>query len=112
MFCVYNGLFTSNILVYVQITMLVSSSLQQKHVELHASQVRQKAQYPSHPLHSYTHNTSQRLNKSTAFYYSRYTTIIPTDPRTVTTADIKTNMRDIHTSIFSQHVAARGNNKI
>ena len=40
----------------------------QKHLQLHTSQVRQKTQYPSHPLHRYTiHNTSQRLKKSTTF---------------------------------------------
>ena len=34
----------------------------QKHLQLHASQVRQKAQYPSHPLYRYTtHNSSQWL---------------------------------------------------
>ena len=33
-----------------------------------------------------------------------------TDPRTVTTADIKANMRDIYTSIVFQHLAARDNN--
>ena len=48
----------------------------------------------------------------TTFSNSRYTTNIPTDPCTVTTADIKANMRDIHTSIVSQHLAARDNNKI
>ena len=85
----------------------------QKHLQLHASQVRQKAQYLSHPLHRYTtHNTTERLMKPTTFNNSRYTTIIPTDPCTVTTADIKANMRDIHTSIVSQHLAARDNNKI
>ena len=32
----------------------------QKHLQLHASQIRQKAQYPSHPLYKYTtHNNSQ-----------------------------------------------------
>ena len=35
-----------------------------------------------------------------------------TDPCTVTTTDIKTNMRHIHTSIVSRHLATRGNNKI
>ena len=85
----------------------------QKHLQLHASQVTQKAQYPSHPLYRYTtHNTSQRLMKPTTFNNSRYTTNIPTDPCTVTTADIKANMRDIHTTIVSQHLAARDNNKI
>ena len=33
-------------------------------------------------------------------------------PHTVTTTDIKTNMRHIHTSIVSRHLATRGNNKI
>ena len=85
----------------------------QKHLQLHASQVRQKSQYPSHPLHRYTaHNTSQRQKKPTTFNNSRYTTNIPTDPCNVTTADIKANMRDIHTSIVSQHLAARDNIKI
>ena len=86
----------------------------QKHLQLHASQVKQKAQYPSHPhIYRYTtHNISQRLMKPTTFNNSRYTTNIPTDPCTVTTADIKANMRDIHTTIVFQHLAARDNNKI
>ena len=37
---------------------------------------------------------------------------IPTDPHTVTTTDIKADMRHIHTSIVSRHLATRGNNKI
>ena len=49
---------------------------------------------------------------STIFNNSRYTTNIPTDPHTVTAKDIKTNMRHIHTSIVSRHLATRGNNKI
>ena len=64
------------------------------------------------PITSTTHNTLQRLMKPTAFNNSQYTTNIPTDPCTATTADIKANMRDIHTSIVSQHLAARNNNKI
>ena len=50
--------------------------------------------------------------KPTTFSNSRYTTNIPSDPRTVTIADIKANMRDTHTSIVSQHLAARDRNKI
>ena len=34
------------------------------------------------------------------------------EPHTITTTDIKTNMRYIHTSIVSRHLAQRGNNKI
>ena len=46
------------------------------------------------------------------FNNGRYTINIPADPHTVTTTDIKTNMRHIHTSIVSRHLATRGNNKI
>ena len=46
------------------------------------------------------------------FNNGRYTTNIPTDPHTVTTTETKTNMRHIHTSIVSRHLATRGNNKI
>ena len=76
----------------------------QKHLQLHASQVRQKAQHPSHPLHRYTtHNTTQQLMKPTTFNNLRYTTNNLTDSSTLTIADIKANVCDIHT---------RDNNKI
>ena len=53
-----------------------------------------------------------KAKKKTIFNNGRYTTNIPTDPHTVTTTDIKTNMRHIHTSIVSRHLTTRGNNKI
>ena len=61
-----------------------------------------------------THNILQhsKAKKNTIFNNGRYTTNIPTDPHTVTTTDIKTIMRHIHTSIVSRHLATRGNNKI
>ena len=46
------------------------------------------------------------------YYNGRYTTNIPTNPHTVTTTDIKTNMLHIHASIVSRYLATRGNNKI
>ena len=73
----------------------------------------QKTQHPSHPLHKHTtYFNTPGLKKTTIFNNDRYTTNIPTDPHTVTTTDIKTNMRHIHTSIVSRHLATRGNNKI
>ena len=60
-----------------------------------------------------THNILQHSKaKNTIFNNGRYTTNIPTDPHTVTTTYIKTNMRHIHTYIVSRHLATRGNNKI
>ena len=60
-----------------------------------------------------THNILQH-SKAKKHYFNngRYTRNIPTHPHTVTTTDIKTNMRHIHTSIVSRHLATRGNNKI
>ena len=61
-----------------------------------------------------THNILQHSKalKNTIFDNGCYTTNIPTDPHTITTTDIKTNMCHIHTSIVSRHLATRGNNKI
>ena len=53
-----------------------------------------------------------KAQNTTIFNNGRYTTNISTDPNTFTTTDIKTNMRHIHTSIVSRHLATRGNNKI
>ena len=83
-----------------------------EHLQLHASQYKQKTQHPSHPLHKHTTYFNTPRLKKTIFNNGRYTTNIPTDPHTVTTTDIKTNMRHIHTSIVSRHLATWGNNKI
>ena len=83
-----------------------------KHLQFHASQYKQKTQHPSHPLHKRTTYFNTPRLKNTIFNNGRYTTNIPTDPHSVTTRDIKTNMRHIHTSTVSRHLATRGNNKI
>ena len=73
--------------------------------------IQTKTQLPSHPLHNHTtYFNTLRLKKHTIFNNGRYTTNIPTDPHTITTTDIKTNMRHIHTSIVSRHLATRGSN--
>ena len=45
-------------------------------------------------------------------YTQHISSNIPTDHNTVTTTYIKTNMRHIHTSIVSRHLATRDNYKI
>ena len=72
-----------------------------EHLQLHTSQYKQKTQHPSHPHHKHTTYFNTPRLKQTIFNNGRYTTNIPTDPHTVTTTDIKTNMRHIHTSIVS-----------
>ena len=83
-----------------------------EHLQLHVSQYKQKTQHPSHPLHKYTPYFNTPRLKKHYFNNGRYTTNIPTDPHTVTTTDIKTSMRHIHTSIVSRHLAPRANNKL
>ena len=62
---------------------------------------------------THTYNILQHSKaKNTIFNNGRYTTNIPTDPHPITTTDINTNMRYIHTYIVSRHLATRGNNKI
>ena len=78
-----------------------------EHLQLHASQYKHKTQHLSHPLHKHT-----TYLKNTIFNNGRYTRNIPTDPHTITTTVIKTNMRHIHTSIVSRHLAMRGYYKI
>ena len=86
------------------------------HLQLHASQYKQKIQHPSHPLHKHTTYFNTPSLKNTIFINGRYTrniTTVPhTVPHTVTTTDIKTNLCHIHTSIVSRHLATIGNNKI
>ena len=81
-----------------------------EHLQLHASQYKQKTQHPSHPLHKHTTYFNTPRLKKTLFLTTAATQ--QTFPHTVTTTDIKTNMRHIHTSIVSRHLATRGNNKI
>ena len=71
-------------------------------------QYKQKTQLPSHPLHKHiTYFNTPWLYPTIPplFNNDRNTTNITTDPHTVTTTDIKTNMRHIHTSIVSRHLA-------
>ena len=79
-----------------------------EHLQLHASQYKQKTQHPSHPLHK--HTSALQVLKHTIFnngrlqLHNKHSHI----PHTVTTIDIKTNMCHIHTSIVSRHLAIRG----
>ena len=83
-----------------------------EHIQLNASQYKQKTQHPSHPLHKHTTYFNTPRLKHTILKNGCYTTHIPTHPTQSHTTDIKTNMRHIHTSIVSRHLATRGNNKI
>ena len=85
----------------------------QEHLQLHASQYKQHNTTSITSL-TQTYNILQhsKAKKNTIFNNDRYTINIPTDPHTITTTDTKTNMRHIHTSIVSRHLATRDNHKI
>ena len=51
-----------------------------KHLQLHASQYKQKTQHPSHLLHKYTTYFNTPRLKTTIFNNGYYTTNIPRDP--------------------------------
>ena len=57
-------------------------------------------------------NILQHSRLKNTIFNNGYTTNIPSDPHTFHTADIKTNMRHIHTSFVSRHLATRGNHRI
>ena len=84
-----------------------------QHLQLHASQIRQKAQHPTHPLHKLTiHPHTPRLKKQTTFNNINYTTNIDTHPDTVTQQQISANSTQIHTSIVQTHLMQRNHNKL
>ena len=63
-----------------------------QHLQLHASQIKQKAQHPTHPLHKLTiYLHTPRLKKQTTFNNINYTAIVDTHPDTVTRQQISAN---------------------
>ena len=79
-----------------------------QHLQLHVSQIRQKTQHPTHPLHKLTiHPHTPRLKKQTTFY-----TNIDTHPDTVTQQQISANSTQIPTSIVQTHLLQHNHNKL
>ena len=79
-----------------------------EHFKQHTSQITKE--HPCHPLHKLTkHNCTPKLMKQTTF---NNTTNIPTNPNTVTMADISANKKTIHSAIVTKHLTKRHNNKI
>ena len=76
------------------------------HLQLHASQIRQKAQHPPHKLTIHPH--TPRLIKQTTFNNINYTTNIDT----VTQQQISANSTQIHTGIVQTHLMQRNHNKL
>jgi hypothetical protein len=78
-----------------------------QHLKLYASQLRQKAQNSTHPLHSLTIQPHpHRLMKQTNFHNSGFTTDIEAPPQ-ATQDTIKQNLKTIHTTITEKYLVSR-----
>ena len=84
-----------------------------EHLQLHASQYKQKTQHPSHPLHKHTtYFNTPRLKKTLFLTTAATQQTFPQTPTQSLQQTFLKNMRHIHTSIVSRHLATSGNNKI
>ena len=85
-----------------------------QHLKLHASQLRQKAQLPDHPLHELTQNQNNPRHKQQTIFDNdnNYTTNLDTPPDTTTKETIKLNMKTIHSQITNHYLENRNHNKI
>lgn len=84
------------------------------HLKLHASQLRQQALHPEHPLHTLTtQNTNHRHKKQTIFdNNNNYTFNLDTPPNQTTSDTITGNLKLIHTHIVTEYINTLTPNKI
>jgi hypothetical protein len=83
-----------------------------EHLKLHASQLKQKAQDTSHPLHNLTLQPSCNRYMKQTIFNNNYTHNIDTDPDTTDTESIKQNMKTIHTAITQSYLQNIPKNKM
>ena len=93
------------------VKLLHRDGMRDEYLQLHASQYKQKQNIHHIPYTNMQH-TSTLQGLKFHFNNARYTTNIHTDPHPVTTTDIKTNIRHLHISIVTMHIATRGNKNI
>ena len=84
------------------------------HLKLHSSQLRQKSQHPTHPLHKFTVLTeNERHKKQTIFdNNNNYTVNINTKSDLICEDLIQSNLKLIHSQIVSNHLSQRPPNKV
>ena len=83
------------------------------HLKLHSSQLRQKSQHPTHPLHKFTVLTeNERHKKQTIFDNNNYTVNINMKSDLICEDLIQSNLKLIHSHIVSNHLSQRPPNKV
>ena len=82
------------------------------HLKLHATQLKQLTQTQAHPLHHLNADSNPPRNmKATIFHKNEYTDSITSDPD-ITPEECKANLKHIHTTITSDYLKSRNNNKV
>ena len=82
------------------------------HLKLHATQLKQLTQTQTHPLNDLNAYINPPRNmKATIFYNNEHTNIIISKPD-ITSEECRENLKHIHTSITSQYLSSRKNNKV
>ena len=81
-------------------------------LKLHATQLKQLTQTQTHPLHDLNAYINPPINmKATIFHNNEHTNIIISKPD-ITTEECRKNLKHIHTTITSQYLSSRKNNKV
>ena len=82
------------------------------HLKLHATQLKQLTQTQTHPLHDLNAYLNPPRNmKATIFHNNEHTNIIISKPN-ITPEECRENLKHIHTTITSQNLNYRKNNKV
>ena len=82
------------------------------HFKLHSTQLKQLIQTQIHPLHDHNaYSNPPRNMKATIFDSNEHANIIISKPD-ITPEECRENLKHIHTTITSQYLSSRKNNKV
>ena len=82
------------------------------HLKLHETQLKQLIETQTHPLHDLNAYINPPRNmKATIFHNNEHINIIISKP-VITTEECRKNLKHIHTTITSQYLSSRKNNKV
>ena len=84
------------------------------HLKLHSSQLRQKSQHPTHPLHKFTVLTENERHKKQTIFDNNYNYTVNINMKSDLICEdlIQSNLKLIHSHIVSNHLSQRPPNKV
>ena len=84
-----------------------------EHLKLHSSQLRQKSQLPSHPLHSLNiNNPKSRFIRETIFHNKNYTINYDNNQNLFTENEVEENKKRIHTDTVNNYIQNKEKNNV